>query len=231
MNWKAVFFAGAMSSAALSHATSILIDDFSDGNITHNVDSSTFEAAALTGASVFDGDRATFIGQVTQDASQRSQLRVAGGRLAVSNDDGVSNTASLGYGSTGIGSNLAFQFNFASNLSLGSNNALRFDFLRTDLPLTITVDFYSNGITPAATYTKNVVGNQFNPFSVTVSSADLTSGTATWNNFDLMVVTFDTAVSGDFALDRVEAVPEPATMAAVAVGMAAMAARRRKKSK
>ena len=227
MNYKGLIIVSALMVSGAASAVTILVDDFSNGNITQNVDSFGMEAIANTPASVLGGNRGTYIGQTTTDNLQRSQLRVASNRLAVSNDDGVANSATLAYGAAGTSGPNTFLLNFATNLSLGTNDALKLSFIRNDLPLTVYVDLYSNGTTVAASYTKIVSGGQFSPFDVMIGAADLTSGSATWNDFDMMAISFDTNVNGDFSLGRVEAVPEPATMLALSAGLVAMARRRK----
>lgn len=101
-----------------------------------------------------------------------------------------------------------------------NGNAVRIWFLGNDLPVTVT----------ATTRVGGVVTNS------NVGVRGMLAGAGFMDIFlggalaaaDSVTVKFDSQASGDYALAMIETVPEPATMVALAAGVAAMARRRRK---
>ena len=106
---------------------------------------------------------------------------------------------------------------------------LRFLAARNDLPNDVKVYVGTWTGTAYNISTNSLVaagGNQSNPFSLLVPFAGF-AGTATWTDVDVIVFEFDNSPSGDFAIERFEAVPEPASLLSLAIGISAIAVRRR----
>lgn len=202
-----------------------LIDGFSDGDVV--LSATDFAGQAdLRAATVFSGSRATWLGQSTANPPRASHLYVAAGTFSVDNPVGTIGEASLGYGATSSATSGFMTYSTANDFTLGSTDAFVFHFLGNDQSLTVFVRSFSNGAEDVR-YSRVVSGGQFTPFDVTIGAGDIVSGTPTWGNFDFLRVDFVTTNAGDFELDSFEAVPEPATVTALLLGLGALARRRR----
>lgn len=229
---KLVLTFAAASFSVAAHA-GFVIDDFSDGAISVTTDSTNNFAATSASASVLGGTR--YLGQTFNGPSRRSAAAVADGSLNVSTPSGSLTETALIYGNAvGTAVNVSgtpdWYVGNGSDLSFGVNNKFRFDFLSNERNLNLTLVLQQNGVN-YTTYKKTIAGDQFSPFSVLVTASDImgTIGAgASMTGFDTLYVRFDSAVSGDFELGSIQAVPEPGTMAALGLGAVAMLRRRKK---
>ena len=204
-------------------AHALVLDGFTGGSYNSGYISSGGANGWQATATVVGGVRATYLGILANNEEEDARLRVrgvvSGGTYSVSAGPGVSVLAQVGYGfavgSVSLGSN-------DLNLDLTATNDIRLNFLSNDLALDTTVALYSNGALIGAQ--NKIVGGNANPFSETFAF-----GGSGLSDVDQIVVSFFNSPSGDWALSSVEAVPEPASMAILGLGMAALARRRNRK--
>jgi len=211
--------------AASSQA--LLIDDFTTGPYSVNLVTPSAMDTAFQTATVPGGTRTTRLFVESNPLSVQINLTVGSG-FAIS-DSGTmgDNWVRVGYGYENNGSGgLATD---PLNLDLSAWNAFKIDFRSNDLANDVKVYV---GTWTGTTYnlsTSSLVapgGNQTTPFSLYAPFAGF-AGTAAWNDVDVIVFEFDNTPSGDFAIERFEAVPEPASILALAFGISTIAVRRR----
>ena len=227
MRVRLLVLASAIGLAAVAPA--LIIDDFTDGDVNLVVNSGA-GLASLDAATVLGGDRATWIGQSSFTGTRSSTLNVSGGSFSIDNSFGTSSTSSLGYGVNFVTNGGGFGVDSGANFDLSAFNTYRFHFEGNDQPLTVFIGLYMNNANAGVFLQKNVAGGQFSPFVLDVTMADMTGsfGTLDFTDVDQVRVDFVTSNAGDFAIDKFEAVPEPATIAAVGLGVASLLRRRRK---
>jgi len=216
---------------AVSVSSAVVVDNFggaptsvsTEFSVPQDYDSSLY-------ALVPGGTR--YLGQNFTGGDKRAAAGIANGTFNVSTPFGAETITALSYGNitTPItGGNIP---NWSVDLSgtnydFGGGNLL-LNFIGNEQPLAVRAFLLSeNGLT---IYEKTVAGNQFSPFSVELTAADLTSSSLTsLSSFDTLYVSFHSSNSGDFELGSIETVPEPASIAALACGLVAVLRRRNRK--
>jgi hypothetical protein len=228
---KKLLILSLVVTAGSAHA--IIIDDFTSGNFAQSISSGSW-VGSQTGA-MLGGERDTGVFVNSNPLNTSLHMSVGNGMLVSS--AGVLMQAQIGldYDGAGDETNSTFPFERGPglggiNLMAGGHNAIRFLFRANDQPLTLTAYAitYNGAAENISTATMTVNPNQA-LFAVNLAYSSF-SGNANFANIDRLVFTFDTMPSGDFALDRIETVPEPASMAALALGAAGIAARRRRRN-
>jgi hypothetical protein len=229
---KLVLVFTAVSLSVAAHA-GFVIDDFTDGAVSVSTSSTNPFDADSASASVLGGTR--YLAQTFDGPTRRSAAAVADGSLNVSTPSGSFTKTALVYGNA-VGSALNmsgipdWNVGAGTDISLGLNDKLQFNFLSNEQNLNMTV-VLQHDMANYTFFSKSITGNQLSPFSVIISSNDIVANWglgASFSKFDTLYVRFDSSVSGDFELGSIEAVPEPGTIAALGMGALAMLRRRKK---
>lgn len=220
---KKLSILAAAVAASMAHAV-VIIDDFTTGAYTTQLTSGSefrFQNGSMVG-----GDRATLVTVEANPFSQRLDFSIGAGLAVTSSGTGLDAKVNLDYGFKDDGSGGAERDDMG--LTLLAEDRFKVKFLSNDRDLLMRIDVVSDDGTKVSTASKVVAGGQFDPFEEEVSFASF-AGDADFGNIGQIRFTFDSGRSGDYALAGVEAVPEPASMAALAMGLAGIAARRRRK--
>ncbi len=216
-----------LAAATVAGAQAVVLDDFTTGaysvEIGPAVGSSDLHFQA---ASVIGGIRATYL-KILQNPRNGKLAMQTGpidgfGFHSVAADNRLVGFTQLGYGfsTSSVGSN-------PLNANWSGLNKLNVNFDSNDLDLSMMVTVVSNveGSFNFIQTSRTVLGGR--PATAFTESFDL-SGLAQRNDVDAVLLEFTTSPGGDFALTSVEAVPEPASIAAIALGALGILGRRRK---
>ena len=220
---KGLVLVGAAMLGASAHA--VVVDDFLTGGYSSGAFSSGNQSA-WTNASVFGGIRYTSLTIDVNPLAGDAKTRVitTPGILEVSTDADVDTHMSLGYGfaasSTTVGSN-------ALNMNLISTPIFSMTFRSNDLLQPVVATIFTNNGASSFTRTINAVGG-ITPTSPVTYLFDFTSDAASLGDVDAITFNFDPQPGGDFSLSGIQTVPEPASLAVLAIGGAAMLRRRKK---
>ncbi len=206
--------------AAVSQAT--IIDDFTTGEYTNAI-TSGISLGYQTG-SMLGGARGTYMQVLNNPLGVPSlNLMILNGMSITSSGTLLEGRVQLGYGYLIDNGQIGTQ---DLNHDFTGESAFKVDFLANDLPLTMNV-YAGDYETTMAQATVNVAGGEVDPFTVLVPFSSF-AGSVNWNDVDQVVFEFITSPSGDFALSNIQSVPEPASIAALALGGVALINRRRR---
>lgn len=202
---------------------SIMIDDFNSGSASSSINSG-FQYFSQNGT-MLGGDRVVYAEVGSNAFGLDLSVDTLTGVLSVNSQSGVDGLAAVGYG-----------FNLVSPAStafdnLNANFTAQGAFKITTLSRDGDVDIRFSVRTSPNSYihvTKSLLGASINTPEVVYFDFTEFTG-ANFADVDQILVRFDTANSGDIAIDSIEAVPEPATMVVLASAALAAAARRRRK--
>ena len=208
-----------------SSAQAFVVDDFFTGGYTSGAFNAGAQIAWIS-ASVPGGSRYASLKIDANPLAGDAKTRVLTnpGILEVSTDADVDTHMTLGYGfastSTSVGSN-------ALNMNFTSAPILAVEFRSNDLVQPVTAMFYTNNGASSFTRTLNISGG-ITPSSPVVYSFDFTTDAASLGDVDAITFNFDPQAGGDYSLKSINAVPETASFAALAIGGMALLRRRRK---
>lgn len=221
---KGILFFGLIGLGACANAA--IVDDFltgtyNSGGVTTGNVSNWASAASAAG-----GIRYTSMNVISNPLLGDAKCRVisTAGVLDVSTDADVDINFTLGYG---FGSSLTVPASNPLNLNLTSIPIVSLNFRTNDQTQPVVVTLYTNGGANSYVRTMNVLGGVFS-VSPVAYNFDFTSDAALLGDVDGIQIDFDPASGGDFSLNGVQTVPEPASVAALALGAAVLLRRRKK---
>ncbi len=216
---KATWSLILVAAAAVSQAT--LIDDFTTGGYTNSISSGY--ALAFQNGSMMGGERGVYMEVVDNPLTvPELQVYIGNGMQITTTGTLLQARVQLGYGYTSNGSGGWDTADLHQDFT--GDDAFRVHFLANDLALTMTLFAGSVG----GNWGNSVVAvdPDQSPFTVTVPFASF-SDSVDWTDVNQIVFQFDTSPSGDFAISKVETVPEPASIAALGLGALTLLRRRR----
>lgn len=216
---KKLLFLSALATVASVHA--VVLDEFSDGDAS--VVLSASDQFDFKPASVPGGTRGLYLAIMDNPRNQIGEIYVSAGKFTESAGVRTKTNVQLAYGFESDGGSGFITDDM--NLDLSAYNEFRFNFDSNDLDLmmTVYVGSFNNGY---STVSRLVAGGRNETAFVESFSFGDFAG-ANFGDIDQIVIEFENSAGGDYALENFEAVPEPATMAAIGLGLAALIRRRR----
>jgi hypothetical protein len=202
--------------AACTHA--LVIDNFSVGQADIQL-TTTGQTATRTVVGAFAGfdRRTTFAEMQASLLNQPLDVKIAGNSLGLVNSgSGSDGFVQLSYFTAGV-----------RTIDLSEFDRFRIHFAENTRDLNLKFGVVTSGGAGVA------IGQNLLIAAGTTGVVEIDRGLvafdtgADWSKVDELVFQFDPMSGGDFAIASVEAVPEPATIALVAIGIAGIARRRR----
>jgi hypothetical protein len=196
----------------------VMIDNFDTGAYSAATDVTGTLFTDVKAATVLGGSRT--VTHITNANPEQTFYTIkvgnpATGTLTVGNGDGLVSRTETSYGLAG-----ALNFNAAA----GGNTAFRISVRSNEKPLNYTIRINSSafgGFAPDVTGTI-AAGTNFNQDIAFTNWSPVVIG-----DVDSITFRFESQPAGDFTLDSVSAVPEPASLIALGAGLAALARRKR----
>lgn len=221
---KGLFVCGFLVVGAASYATQL--DDFVTGTYNSGAFSSGSVSAWTNASGAIGGIRYTDLIITSNPFGGDAKTRVitTPGILEVSTDTEVDTQFVLGYGYAASSTTPASN---PLNLNLTASPLVNVTFRSNDLLQPVVVTMFTNGGASSFTRTLNIAGG-ITSASPQTYSFDFTSDAASLGDVDAIRFDFDPAAGADFSLTSINTVPEPASMAVIGLGVAALLRRKRR---
>ncbi|MCX7799979.1 MAG: PEP-CTERM sorting domain-containing protein [Fimbriimonadales bacterium] len=215
----AIVAAAALGSLAFP---AVVIDSFTSGPFSYSRSTLGTSSVRVSGT-MLGGTRWTLSNVTANPSGSTLTVNVGSGVATFNAGDGLVHTSELRYGYT-LGGGLA---DLNANLTSGGLSALKVSFLENTGNLNLLVQLRRTVGSSAqwGTYS-TVVAAQSTPFDVLVPYSVF--GSFNLADVDQVILRFTNQAGADYKLGSVEAVPEPATIAALGLGAAALLRRRRR---
>lgn len=226
-----VRFAWGIVLVALSvSAHAIIIDDFSDGAFSAS-ESGVNSWVGSQAASVLGGERDAGLLIWDNPLNRRLDLEVTGGAYYHDSGTNLLGESGLDYDGRGDETNDVSPFEVGPGLGsldlLAMGDRIRITFLGNDLPMNAeaVVSTYRQPDDGWSIRDITVAGGQTSSFTVDFLFSDFT-GDADFADVDRIAFVFDSSRAGDFAIDKIEIVPEPTSLVGIGIGLVAILRRR-----
>ncbi|MFN3682421.1 MAG: PEP-CTERM sorting domain-containing protein [Fimbriimonadaceae bacterium] len=200
----------------------IVIDDFTTGTFSYTRSSVGTSSARVAG-SMLGGTRWTLSNVTANPSSSQLSVAVGGGVADFVAGNGLVHVSELRYGYT-LGGALA---DLNADLTAGGNNALKISFLENSGNLGLLVQLRRTAGASSQWFNYNTsVAASAVPFDLSIPYSVF--GSFNLTDVDQVILRFTSEPGADYRLGGVEAVPEPATIAALGLGVAALMRRRKR---
>ncbi len=216
-----------------SASQAFFLDDFSTGDYNSNYFSSGTVSGWVPSAGAVGGIRylSTTITNNPLGGDARARVVSSAGIYAVGTESQVEITSTLGYGFANASNSISSN---PLNLDMSSNHILRLTFTSNDVAQTVYATIQGTDLNSGVnnfTVAVNVPGGitPSNPLDVDFDFSTVDPGylLGPFSDIDGIAFDFNPAPGGDFSLTTVQAVPEPASMAVLAIGLVALKRRRK----
>jgi hypothetical protein len=200
----------------------IVIDDFTSGSFSYSRSSVGTSSARVPGT-MLGGTRWTLSNVTSNPSGSVLNVNVGSGAANFVAGDGLVHVSDVRYGYN-LSGGLA---DLNVDLTAGGLNGFKISFLENSGNLNLLVQMRRT-VGAGAQWGSHaiVVGPSASPFDVFVPYSVF--GSLNLTDVDQVIFRFTNQPGEDYKLGRIEAVPEPATLAALGLGVAALIRRRRR---